>query len=182
MNKEQIIAILKVLKTSYPKFYADMTKEEMLNTIDLWTEMFAHENPAIVVGAVKNLINTFKWPPTIADIKEEMYKLTEEEKQSPVEMWNMIIRAIRRSTYYADSEFEKLPPTAQKFVGSPRQLREWASSEDFNEGVEKSLFLKQYEVIVKRDKEEKMMLPEVRDLVKQLTLGNEIKQIGTTIE
>lgn len=182
MNRDEIVAILGTLKTAYPKFYAEMSKEEMYNTIDLWTEMFAHENLAIVVGAVKNLINTFKWPPTIADIKEEMHKLTNEREESPIEMWNLIIRAIRKSTYYADTEFEKLPLIAQKFVGSPRQLREWAVSEEFNEGVEKSLFLKQYEVIVKRDKEEKMMLPEVRDLVKQLTLGDEIKQIGTTIE
>lgn len=168
MDREQIIAILKVLKTAYPKFYAEMTKEEMLNTIDLWTEMFSHENPAIVTAAVKNLINSFKWPPTIADIKEEMYKLTDTREESPIEMWNVIQKAIQRSTYYAHEEFEKLPEIAQKFVGSPRQLRDWAVAEDFNEGVEKSLFLKQYEVLVKREKDSKLMLPSTKKLIQKL--------------
>ena len=169
MDREQIIAILKVLKTAYPKFYVDMTKEEMLNTIDLWTEMFAHENPALVVAAVKNLINSFKWPPTIADIKEEMYKLTDTREESPIEMWNVIQKAIQKSAYYSHEEFEKLPEIAQKFVGSPRQLREWALSEDFNEGVEKSLFLKQYEVLIKREKDSKLMLPQVKSVIQQLS-------------
>jgi hypothetical protein len=168
MNREQIIAILKILKTAYPKFYAEMSKEEMHNTIDLWTEMFAHESPSIVIAAVKNLINSFKFPPTIADIKEEMHKLTNERKESPIEMWNIIMKAIQKSAYYSHEEYEKLPQIAQKFVGSPRQLREWALSEGFNEGVEKSLFLKQYEVLVKKEKEDKMMLPEARELLQQI--------------
>ena len=61
MTREEIIVILKVLKTAYPKFYTDMSKEEMLSTIDLWSEMFSHEDPRLVTLAVKNLINTFKW-------------------------------------------------------------------------------------------------------------------------
>ena len=168
MNRDEIVAILGTLKTAYPKFYAEMTKEEMYNTIDLWTEMFSHENPALVVAAVKNLINSFKWPPTIADIKEEMYKLTDTREESPIEMWNVIQKAIQRSAYYAHEEFEKLPEIAQKFVGSPRQLRDWALSEDFNEGVEKSLFLKQYEVLVKREKDSQMMLPSTKKLIQKL--------------
>lgn len=181
MTRDEIITILGTLKTAYPKFYAEMSKEEMYNTIDLWTEMFAHENTATVVAAVKNLINTFKWPPTIADVKEEMYKLTEEEKQTPVEMWNLIKKAMRNSAYNSYEEFNKLPEIAQRFVGSPNQLKEWALDIDYNDSVVKGQFLKQFEILQKRDKEEKMMLPEVRNLIKEIA-GTEIKQIGTTIE
>lgn len=169
MNREQIIAILKVLKTAYPKFYVDMTKDEMLNTIDLWTEMFAHENPALVTAAVKNLINVFKWPPTIADVKDEMYKLTESETETPIEIWNKIKKAIGRSGYYSYEEFQKLPEIAQKFVGSPNQLKEWALDIDYIDSVVKGQFLKQYEVLIKREKDNKLMLPEVKDIVKQLS-------------
>lgn len=178
MDREQAIKILKILKTAYPKFYADMNKQEAEDTINLWIDMFKHENVNLVLLAVKNLINTFKWPPTIADVKEEMYKLTEQEKQTPVEIWNLIKAAIRNSGYYSYEEFNKLPEIAQKFVGSPNQLKEWALATDYNDGVIKGQFLKQFEILQKREKEEKMMLPEVRDLVKQLTVGEEIKQIG----
>lgn len=168
MNRDQVIAILKILKTSYPKFYSDMSKEDMLNTIDLWSEMFAHENPALVVAAVKNLINTFKWPPTIADVKDEMYKLTQTETETPVEMWNKIKSAMSRASYYAQEEFDKLPEVAKKFVGSPNQLREWALSIDYNDGVTKGQFFKQYEILKQREKDNKLMLPEVRNIAKQL--------------
>ena len=168
MNRDEVVAILGVLKTSYPRFYAGMTKEEMYSTIDLWNEMFAHENSQLVVMAVKNLINTFKFPPTIADVKEEMYKLTEEERQSPIEIWNLIKKAIRNSGYYSYEEFHKLPEIAQKFVGSPNQLKEWALDIDFNDGVVKGQFLKQVEILQKRDKEEKMMLPETKTILQQL--------------
>ena len=169
MNRDEIVTILGTLKTAYPKFYVDMSKEEMYNTIDLWTEMFSHENPKLVVAAVKNLINTFKWPPTIADIKEEMYKLTETESESPIEIWNRIKSAIRNSGYNSYEEFQKLPEIAKKFVGSPNQLREWALSIDYNDGVVKGQFLKQYEVLIKREKDSKLMLPEVRDIVEKLS-------------
>mgnify|MGYP003303821670 CR=1 FL=1 len=181
MDREQAIKILKILKTAYPKFYADMNKQEAEDTINLWIDMFRHENVNLVVLAVKNLINTFKWPPTIADVKEEMYKLTEEEKDTPIEVWNLIKSAIRNSGYYSYEEFHKLPEIAQKFVGSPNQLREWALSVDYNDGVIKGQFLKQFEILQKRDKEEKMMLPEVRDLVKQIATGTEILSLEERI-
>lgn len=168
MTRNDVIKIFIVLRTAYPNFYKDMKKEDLEATIDLWTEMFAHENPQLVVAAAKNLINTFKWPPTIADIKEEMYKLTQTETETPIEIWNKIKSAMGRAGYYANEEFEKLPEVAKKFVGSPNQLREWALSIDYNDGVVKGQFLKQYEILKKREKDNKLMLPEVRNITKHL--------------
>lgn len=169
MTRDEVVAILGTLKTAYPRFYADMSKQEMFNTIDLWTEMFAHENTALVVAAVKNLINTFKWPPTVADIKDEMYKLTDTENESPVELWNMVKKAIRNSAYGSYEEFQKLPESVKKFVGSPNQLKEWALDIDYNDSVVKGQFFKQIEIIQKREKDSKLMLPEVKDIVQQLS-------------
>ena len=169
MQRDEIIVILGTLKTAYPKFYVDMTKQEMMNTIDLWTEMFAHEDARLVTVAVKNLINTFKWVPTIADIKEEMHKLTAKDNETPIELWNAIKKAIRNSSYNSYEEFQKLPELAQKFVGSPNQLREWALSVDYNGSVVKGQFLKQIEILEKREKDNKLMLPQVRDIAMQLT-------------
>ena len=45
----------------------------------------------------------------------------------------------------------------------------------------KLVFLKQFEILHKRDKEEKMMLPEVRDLVKQIATGTEILSLEERI-
>jgi hypothetical protein len=169
MTKDEVTLILGTLKTAYPKFYAEMSKQEMYSTIDLWSEMFAHERTDLVVAAVKNLINTFKWPPTIADIKEEMYKLTETNSETPTELWNMVKKAIRNSSYNSYEEFQKLPEVAKKFVGSPNQLREWAIGTDYNDSVVKGQFFKQIEIIQKREKDSKLMLPQVKNYIEQLT-------------
>ncbi len=176
MNRDQIVAILGTLKTAYPRFYADMSKQEMYNTIDLWVEMFKNDNPAHVTAAVKNLIVSFKFPPTIADIKDEMYKLSNTDEQTPVELWNTIKKAMRNSAYNATAEFEALPDIAKKFVGSPNQLREWAISADYNDSVVKGQFFKQVEVLKQREKDNVMMLPEVRETFKALTNGFLLKE------
>lgn len=168
MTRNDVVKIFIVIRTAYPNFYKDMKKEDLEATIDLWAEMFAHENTQLVVAATKNLINTFKWPPTIADIKEEMYKLTEVETETPIEIWNKIKAAISKAGYYSVEEFEKLPEIAKTFVGSPRQLKEWALSIDYNDSVVKGQFLKQYEVLKKREKDNKLMLPQVKELTRQL--------------
>ena len=175
MNREQTIAILKVLKVAYPRFYAEMSKKEAEDTINLWQEMFSGDNPALVTAAVKELVNSFKFPPTIADVKDKMYELTKTDTETPVELWNAIKKAMRNSTYNAVEEFERLPEIAKKFVGSPNQLREWAISDDYNDGVIKGQFFKQVEILKQREKDNTMMLPEVRNLVQQLSANNNIR-------
>lgn len=178
MNREQTIAILKVLKVAYPRFYAEMSKKEAEDTINLWQEMFSNDNPALVTAAVKELVNSFKFPPTIADVKDKIYEITNKEEETPVELWNAIKKAMRNSTYNAVEEFERLPEIAKKFVGSPNQLREWAISDDYNDGVVKGQFFKQVEIIKQREKDNAMMLPEVRNLVQQLSANSNIRLLS----
>ena len=40
--------------------------------------------------------------------------------------------------------FQKLPPLIQKAVGSPGQLRAWATDEDYNSQVASSNFMRAY--------------------------------------
>lgn len=172
MERIQVIKILGTLKTAYPRFYANMKKEEAEDTINLWYEMFKHDDPTLVILAVKKLIAEFQFPPTIADVKQAMFKLVD-KTETDIELWNKFERAVSRSIYYAKEEFEKLPEVVQKFVGSPNQLREYALMDgDVVHSVIKGQFLKHIDVLKTRQKEEKMMLPEV----KQLVLG-----IGTNI-
>ena len=178
MTRNDIIMTLKILKTAYPKFYSEMTKIEMENTLNLWCDMFEYEDTQIVTLAIKNLINHFKWPPTIADIKEEIYKIETINDESPVELWNSIKKALRNSIYNSTEEFEKLPELAKKFVGNPKQLREWALDTDYNDSVVKGQFLKQIEILKTRKKDKQMLVPEVKEMINTiLAKSNEIKKI-----
>lgn len=178
MDREQVIAIMSLLKTAYPRFYANMTKIEAENTISLWEDMFKNDNPEIVVLAVKNLINTFKFPPAIADVKEEIYKLQNTSNENAMEIYALIKKAIGRSIYYSKEEFDKLPELAKRFVVNPDRLRDWAMQENLNHDVLMSQFLKQYEVLKKQEKEEKMMLPEVKEKLNKLLEKSNLKMLN----
>ena len=171
MNREQAIALFKIFKTAFPRFYADMTKEEAESTIGLWVDMFKGDDPNLVMMASKELLTTLKFPPTIADVKEKMYSLTNNEVDN-MELWNELDKAVRNCLYNTQQVFDGLSPLVKKFVGSPAQLRELAISDsDTFCTVTKGQFLKQVEVLKKRDKELKMMLPENRQLLEDLTSG-----------
>ena len=176
MNREEIITVLGILKIAYPRFYANLSKEDAEKTISLWQNMFQNEQGKVVILAVKNLINTFSFPPTIADIKQEIYKLQNVEEDNAIELYRLLKKAISNGIYGSVEEFEKLPPIVQKFVGSPNQLRNWATDTEFNDGVLRGQFYKQIEILRQREKESKMMLPEVKAMVnKLLEKSNEVK-------
>lgn len=178
MNREQAIALLKILKTAFPRFYTDMTKEEAESTISLWVDMFKHENPNLVITATKELINTLKFPPTIADIKEKMYSLSNKEADD-MELWNELDKAARNCLYNTQEIFDNLSPLVKKFVGSPAQLREFAVSDPATfSTVTKGQFLKQISVLKQREKENTMMLPENRILLENLIGREDMTLIG----
>lgn len=175
MTREEVVMVLGILKTAYPNFYRNMTKEEGYGTIELWSDMFKGDDTRLVTVAVKELINSFKYPPTIADIKEQMMKLTT-KKTDLTEEWNALQRAIGNSLYNSEESFNKLPDIAKRFAGSPSQLREMATMDsDVVHSVVKGQFFKQAEILQKRDEEEKRMLPETKKLREMIgSIGKDV--------
>ena len=175
MTRDNTIMILGILKTSYPNFYKDMSNSEMYNVLDLWSEMFEKDDLNLVKLAVKELIQTLKFPPTIADVKQKMDELTCKETL-PVDLWASLKKAVRNSIYNAEEEFAKLPEECKMFIKSPAQLREIAVMDsDVVDSVTKGQFLKQIETIQKRLKEDRLMLPETKKYREMaLSIGQDV--------
>ena len=164
MTREETKAILAILKAGYPNFYKDMTKEDATNTINLWTTMFADDPAQVVTEAVKSLMCTLKFPPTIADVKEKIALITQPQATTEMEAWQMVKSAI--SYYNAAETFERLPPILRRIVGSPNQLREWAlmDSETVNSVVQ-SNFMRSYKAVVAQEKEYAMLPSSTKQLI-----------------
>lgn len=178
MQRDEIVSILTILKTAYPNSYKNMTKEDAENTINLWNVMFQNDDGRVVAIAVKELINTLQFPPTIADIKNKMLELTTERK-TPSELWGELERALKDSIYHSKERFEELSPEVQKFVRDPAQLKEMAMMDsDVVHSVTKGQFLKQIEIIQKREDEDKKMLPESKKLKEMiLNIGTDVNKL-----
>lgn len=128
MDKFETTSILAVLKAAYPKFYQGPSLEEANSIVNLWAEMFADDPAEIVATAVKAMIasRNSNFPPNIGEVKEQIRKLTTPDSMTEQEAWSKIYKAIVNAGYDSKAEFDKLPKSLQRLVGSPQQLFEWS--------------------------------------------------------
>ena len=180
MNQMETIAIMAVLETAYPQFYAKKSQEEKMDAINLWAEMFADEPSEIVAMAVKALIKTREstFPPGIGEINAKIMQITQPEEMTELEAWAMVAKALRNSGYSSQEEFEKLPPAVQKIVGSPAQLQEWSQMDSGTvSSVIASNFQRSFKARAKNDREYNALPSTVKAFMAQLASGMDMKQI-----
>jgi len=158
VRRDEVVVLMGMIRTAYPRFYSNMTKDEARQAIDLWSTMFADDDAKIVTEAVKAMITTLKFPPTIADVKEKIRLITIPERMTEMEAWNLVYDAICSANYSAQANFDRLPPTIQRIVGSPNSLKEWAMMEaDIVKSVIQSNFMRSYRMIMENEKQLEML-------------------------
>lgn len=124
MEREQFKVLVKAMKAVYaqPTFIPDQ------DAFNVWFALLGDLPYKQAELAVQKHMATEKFPPTIADIREKAEQITsvKETEMSELEAWAIVRKAIGRSNYYAEEEFEKLPEACKMAVGNPSNLREWA--------------------------------------------------------
>lgn len=168
MTRDDVIKIMSVLRGAYPHFYRDISKQEAYDTINLWTDMFSNDDASIVAAAVKSLIDGDDkgFPPTIGQVKAKMRLLVGSDELTEAEAWNLVSKAVKNGLYGAVEEFEKLHPAVKRIVGSPSQLRDWASMDsDTLHSVVASNFQRSYKVVATREKEIAALPDDVKKLI-----------------
>lgn len=168
MTRDDVIKIMSVLRGAYPHFYRDISKQEAYDTINLWTDMFSNDDASIVAAAVKSLIDGDDkgFPPTIGQVKAKIRLLVRSDELTEAEAWNLVSKAVKNGLYGSVEEFEKLPPAVKRIVGSPSQLRDWASMDSETlHSVVASNFQRSYKVVATREKEIAALPDDVKKLI-----------------
>ena len=124
MNRNETIQILSILRKAYPVFYKGLTREDAEDVVDLWHTMFEDEDVLLVINAVKAFIATDEkgYPPVIGVIKKKIREISQPETMTELEAWNLIKRAVSNGLYHSKQEYDKLPLTLQKLIGSHNVL------------------------------------------------------------
>lgn len=171
MTLRETTAIMEILSTAYPMFYAGPNAPDQKKTAKLWEDMFAEDDVKLVAAAVKALIATDEkgFPPHIGAIKAKLRQLTSPQETTELEAWGMVYRAICNSGYNSEQEFSKLPKMIQGIVGDARQLREWAMMPtDTVQSVISSNFQRSYRARSQHERELAALPEDVRALANSI--------------
>ena len=177
MNKTETVQVITLLAGNYDSIAKkdNAQKQLMINT---WQECLGDLDYKLVLQAVKKTIIESPYPPTIHDIRKNAIELTNPTTQrTAIEAWNEAYKMICNGSYMTQEEFERHSPEVQKFFGSPTQLRAYATNVDFNMDVVRSNFLKQYDVIVNRERQQKLLPEKMQKMMGDLAEKLNIKRL-----
>ena len=170
MTRDETIKILMVVQAAYPNY----KPQDKTVAVNVWTEMLADIPYEQVSTAVKAYIQSDKsgFAPSVGDVREKVRNIfAKKDELNETAAWSLVLKAIRRSTYYSEEEFKKLPLVVQRAVLSPRQLREWATLEDVDGKtitVIQSNFQRAFRTEQQREQERSKLSPDVLKLMKPM--------------
>lgn len=179
MNKTETIQVITLLAGNYDSIAKKDTTQKQL-MINTWLECLGDLDYKLVLQAVKKTIIESPYPPTIHEIRKNAIELINPTTQkTAIEAWEEAYKMICNGGYMTQEEFEQHSPEVRSFFGSVRQVKELALTDaDTVNTVTKGQFLKQYDVIIKREQEKKLLPQELKNIREKLVEKMSIKQIG----
>ena len=166
MNRMETIQVITLLAGNYDSIASkDKTQKDLM--IATWLECLGDLDYRLVLQAVKKSIINSPYPPTIHEIRKNAIEmLNPTTKKTAIEGWNEALQMISNGLYMTQEQFEKYSPEVRRFFGSVNQVRQLAMLDsDTINSVTKGQFLKQYDVLVQRDREEKILPDAMKQLI-----------------
>lgn len=149
MTREDAKKLIMVIDAAYPNFHPD----NLSYTVNVWATLLADKDYATIANALKAYIISDRsgFAPTVGQLIGIVNDYADDSLPEAT-AWSMVCKALRNSAYGAAEEYERLPKTVKKAVGSPDQLRQWGMDCDLNMSVTQSHFLRAYRTAVEREK------------------------------
>ncbi len=165
MTAKEFGLLADAIKTYFPRDNVLPTE----NALRLWYAELKDIPYQIAYAALRKYVSTNKFAPTIADIREQAAELYNQREGDISEntAWQLVWKAICNSGYHAEEEFEKLPETVKRAVGSASQLRQWGLSEVNDNTISywKSDFQRIYRLEQQKELERRKLSPDVLKLI-----------------
>ena len=168
MTHQEAAALVKAMKSIYPKYYSTLSEQEVKDMVITYASIYeAYDLTAVMAGLKAYVMTDTKgFPPSPGQIIDKLDK-TINRDLTPEEAWSLVRQAIRRSGYYAEEEFAKLPEVIKRAVGSPGNLASWSQlPSDEVATVIQSQFVRSYGVALKQQEEVRKIPQNVRDIIK----------------
>lgn len=178
MNKAETVQVITLLAGNYDSIAKkDSTQKQLM--INTWQECLGDLDYQLVLQAVKKTIIESPYPPTIHEIRKNAIEIVNPTTQrTGIEAWEEAYKMICNGSYMTQEEFDSHTPEVKKFFGSKEQLKAYATNTDFNMDVVRSNFLKQYDILVNREKQQKLLPEKMQNLIGNLANKLDVKMLG----
>ena len=166
MDLQEFSILIKAMKAVYtsPSFIPDDDAK------NVWYGLLCDLPYKAASASLQAFMMSSSKYPTPADIRAGIRKFRD-DNLNEMEAWDLVSRAVRRSAYYAQEEYDKLPPDIQKAVGSPNQLEAWSKSDlEALESVIQSNFIRTYRTVLKRREEREVLSPNLLQVIGNIGL------------
>lgn len=179
MNKQETTQIITLLAGNYESIAnkSQIQRQMMLNT---WYECLNDLDYNLVLQAVKKTIIESEYPPTIHEVRKNAIEIAKPTtNKTSIEAWNEAYSMICNGLYMTEEQFEMASPEVKKFFSNVRQVKELAQTDlEVVNTVTKGQFLKQYEIIIERQKQDKLLPDKMKELIGQFTEKIETKLLN----
>lgn len=157
--------LLALMAAAWPKFEPDDAK------VALWHELFGDVDFQVAQVALKRLMLTSEYPPTIADMRRQVAAVTTpaDDQITPAEAWGMVVHAIREYGNYREAEaLASFPPVVQRTVKCIG-WKELCLSEEPD--VIRAQFMRMVGQIAERRQQEALIPPALKEQIAALAQG-----------
>lgn len=161
MNRDETKQILMRIQSTFPNW---KPQSDLRFVVETWHEYLSGYEYEHVRAALKTFVMTdfSGFAPAVGQLIDILDRLGNPCEASEMEAWNLVSRALRRSIYYAQEEYDKLPETVRKAVGSPEMLRRWAEADMQSiESVIQSHFVRTYRQEIAKSRERRKIPQDV---------------------
>lgn len=169
MKRSETIQIIALLAGNYESI-ANKTNSQKQLMVNTWQECLGDLEYNLILQAVKKTIIESPYPPTIHEIRKNAIELINPTtKKTGIEAWNEAIGMISNGLYMTEEQFNNHSPEVKRFFGSVNQVKQLAmvDMETINT-VAKGQFLKQYDILLQRDREEKILPEPMKEMIEGL--------------
>jgi len=181
MNKSEVAVFLGIMQTAYPQYYKNINESQVREMIGLWSAMLNDVSVQIAETALYTHIATNKFPPTPAEIRDIVFRVSEPQIETGGEAWALVLDTIRKyGRYKALEGINALPALAKKALDSIGGYAYLCSADESQYVSDRARFIENYEVYSKREIADRKLPLGIRQEIERLQIASKAKQIAET--
>ena len=180
MTEQETIKIVTLIVMSYPSSEKFKDETSLKGMVAVWKTIFKDDNAQLVEMAVQKHISVNKWPPSIAEIREQMVNLTRPDIVPPDVAWSAVSDLL-----YAYGEFSSpnLYSVLPELVARTVETIGWSKLYSLHcnrygrnaDGMDRVAFMDLYKPAYEREREQAMLPERIRNVCekKRQEIGGE---------